>query len=93
MKPWQVVLVVVGVLALHLGLFWLIAGRSPLPYANARRIPLPNFVAKEGRWVDAATGEPLVYREYRVSTRLALPDVWMEAPAPEPSPAPFSLTP
>ncbi len=90
MKPWQVALLVVGVLLLHLGVFWLIAGRSPLPYANARRIPPPNFVAKEGRWVDDKTGEPWVYREYRVSTRLAMPDVLMQA---EPTPAPsFSLS-
>jgi len=88
MKPWQLVLVVLGVVGFHAVLFWLIADPSPLP--EGRIVPPPTFVAREGRGVDEETGEPFIYREFRVSTKLALPDVLMEARA-EPSPTPSFL--
>ncbi|HWL53008.1 MAG TPA: hypothetical protein VNQ90_11270 [Chthoniobacteraceae bacterium] len=68
--------IVLGVVAAHAGLFWLVAGTNSLPKVTP--IPRPTFVAKEAKWTDEVTGDPMVYREFTVSTRLALPDVLME---------------
>ncbi len=72
----QWIWVVLGVVAAHLGLFWLVADTSALPKVTP--IPRPTFVAKEAKWTDEVTGEKMVYREFSVSTRLAMPDVLME---------------
>jgi hypothetical protein len=76
MKSWHIALIAVAVIAAHGLLFWMISGASALPKANY--IPPPNFVAKEAKFVDKATGEKMVYHEYHVSTKLALPDALME---------------
>jgi hypothetical protein len=76
MKRSHIVLIVGVVVLLHVLGFWLISGTKPLPKANY--IPPPNFSAKEASWVDEKTGERIIYREYKVSTKLALPDVMME---------------
>ena len=76
MKAWQIALIALAVVAVHLGLFWMISGKSALP--NTPYIPPPNFVEKEAKFVDKQTGEKMVYKEYQVSTKLAYPDVVME---------------
>jgi len=72
----QLVTVILGVIVFHAALFWLIAGTNPLPKVTP--IPRPQFIARETPFVDAKTGEKMIYREFQVSTRLAFPDVLME---------------
>lgn len=72
----QIALIVIAVILLHAGLFWAVSNTKPLP--KKPYIPPPNFSAKEATWVDEKTGEKITYREFKVSTKLALPDVMME---------------
>jgi hypothetical protein len=66
------IVIILAVAALHGLFFWLVSGSNPLPKTTF--IPPPNFVAKEAAWSDAQTGEHGTYREYKVSTQLAMPD-------------------
>lgn len=72
----QIILLASGVILVHLAVFWMISGAHTLP--DKPYIPPPNFVAKEASWLDEKTGEQITYHEYRVSTKLALPDALME---------------
>lgn len=76
MKKWQIALIALAVIAAHAGLFWLVSGKSALP--DTPYIPPPNFVAKQAKFIDKATGEKMVYHEYSVSTKLAYPDILMQ---------------
>ena len=76
MKRWQLVLLVSLVIAAHSVVFMLVFNLNPLPKTNV--VPPPNFVAKERSWVDKETGERFTLHEYKVSTKLAMPDVLME---------------
>jgi len=64
--------IILAVAALHGLLFWLVADHNPLPKTTF--IPPPNFVSKEAEWSDPQSGEHGTYREYKVSTKLAMPD-------------------
>jgi len=68
----QIALLVLFVALLHGGVLLFFAKSRSLPSKQA--VPRPEFVAKEARWVDEKTGEKLVYREFRVSTRLSEPE-------------------
>jgi hypothetical protein len=72
----KLILLVTGVILAHGVFFFLIAGTHPLPKMSG--VPRPNFVAKEATWLDKESGEQITYHEYRVSTKLALPDALME---------------
>lgn len=68
----QVILLVTIVGLLHAGLLWGLLGTKRqtnrvVPQPKAR----PNFFARESKWLDEDTGAVIVYREFRVSTRLA----------------------
>ena len=65
--------IVIAVVAAHAVVFWMVAGTNPLP--KTKFVALPNFSAKEVYGKDAETGDPIVYREFQVSTKLAYPDV------------------
>ena len=72
MKKSHIWLIATAVIGAHALLFWLVADTNPLP-----KIPYvapPNFVAKEATWTDQETGEKMVCREFKVSTKLAMPD-------------------
>lgn len=64
--------VIAGVIALHLGAFWLVAGKHFLPKVRRAppREPAVNFAAGQRTTVDPATGEKVLERDYVVSTRL-----------------------
>jgi hypothetical protein len=68
MKPWQIVLLVVALIGVHLGAFALLSPSTLMPRPPA--VPRPNFVAREKVWTDPKTGETLRVQEYQVSTRL-----------------------
>lgn len=74
----QISLLVFAVVLLHIGAFWLLGGAiSTLP---PRRFPAPpqdTLRLRETNFVHPDTGETMVYREIRVSTKLALPDALM----------------
>ncbi len=76
MKRSRLILLISGVAALHVGLFlWLFD--HPLP-KRIVKMPEAFFSKREASWHDEATGEAFTYREFNVSTRLAMPDVLME---------------
>ena len=84
----QVTLLVFVVILVHAALFWALSGIHPVsqkPYVPP--IAPPNFAAKEAKWIDETTGEAMVYREFRVSTRLS------ETEAPTPHQAPGDTPP
>lgn len=64
----SVILLGLAVLLAHGLVFAWLANRRVLPQRT--HVPRPNFIAKEGRFQDAETGEVRVYREFTVSTRL-----------------------
>lgn len=63
--------IVLGVMAFHLGLFWLLSGKRPVP--EYPKVPRQNFAAYEEVKTDEATGETVVERHIVVSTKLAPP--------------------
>ena len=63
--------IVLAIVALHAGAFLVFGRMKALP--DARYIPPPNFGYREETYQDARTGEKSVYREFRVSTKLAGP--------------------
>jgi len=90
----QIALLVLFVALLHGGVLLFFAKSRSLPSKPA--VPRPDFIAREARWVDEETGEKLVYREFRVSTRLSEPEKParpLEISAQAPLPDPPSLTP
>jgi len=67
---WRKILIIVGVvLVVHAGIFFVITHVPALP--KARYIPPPNFGVRTEIYEDAKTGERTIYREFRVSTKLA----------------------
>lgn len=72
----QVTLLVFVVILLHGAAFWALSGSRVLP--PKPYIAPPSFIAKEARWVDEKTGEKMIYREFRVSTKLAETEVLVE---------------
>lgn len=83
MSKRQIALLVMIVVLLHGGIFLFFAKSRSLPNVKTCAVDLPNFVGKERAWQDKETGEHFVYREFRVSTKLAFPDVLMEQKSPE----------
>jgi len=67
--PW--LWIVLGVVALHAGLFWVLSGKRPVP--DYPKIPRPNFGVYEEVKVDPETGETVIERQIVVSTKLAPP--------------------
>ena len=63
--------IVLAVVAVHLGLFYLFGKMRALP--KVKHIPPPNFGYKEEVYENPKTGERTIYREIRVSTKLADP--------------------
>jgi len=61
--------IVAGVILAHVAAFLIIARINPLP--KTRFIPPPNFGFKQTTYVDPASGEKTIEREFRVSTKLA----------------------
>jgi hypothetical protein len=74
--------IVASAIVLHLGLFLIFARMPALP--KVKYIPPPNFGYKEETYDDPKTGERTIYREIRVSTKLADPE---KLPPPAPAPA------
>jgi hypothetical protein len=78
----QVLYLVVAVVILHAGAFLLLGRMRALP--KARVIPPPNFGYQEEVFEDTKTGERTIYREIRVSTKLADPKKLPPTPVPRP---------
>ena len=66
--------IVVGVILAHVVAFLMVARINPLPKAHF--IPPPNFGFKQTTYVDPASGERTIEREFRVSTKLAQPGTY-----------------
>jgi hypothetical protein len=66
-----IVWIVLGAVIFHLGLFLLLGRMRALP--KTRQVPPPNFGYKEEVYDNPKTGERTIYREIRVSTKLADP--------------------
>jgi len=64
--PW--VWIILGAVAFHVGLFWLLAGKRPVP--EYPKVARPNFAAYEEVKIDEATGETVIERQIVVSTKL-----------------------
>jgi hypothetical protein len=64
----------VGVILAHVVAFLVVARINPLPKVHF--IPPPNFGFKQTTYVDAASGERTIEREFRVSTKLAQPGTY-----------------
>ena len=74
---WMIPCIVVGVLAFHLLVFYLISSVKPLPqYPYIPPPEPPNFAGYEGTVIDPESGQSMRYREFHVSTKLSenLPD-------------------
>ncbi len=69
-RSWLIGIIVLAVL-IHIGVFLAFANVKPLP--KKRHVPPPNFSAAEASYVDPTSGERMVVREYKVSTKLATP--------------------
>lgn len=69
MKRRTVYTIILGVIVLHAGLFLLFGQMRALP--KTRYVPPPNFGYKEERYENSKTGELTVYRQIRVTTKLA----------------------
>jgi len=70
--------IVFAVVLAHVAAFLVLGRMRALP--KARFIPPPNFGYKEEVYEDPKTGDRTIYREFRVSTKLA------ETPKPKTSP-------
>lgn len=69
MKKRTLYTIILGAIVLHVAVFLVVGPMSALP--KTRYIPPPNFGYREEIYVDKATGERTIYREIRVSTKLA----------------------
>jgi hypothetical protein len=67
----MIVWIVAGVIVLHVAAFFVFGRMRALP--KARYIPPPNFGYREEVYEDPKTGDRTIYREFRVSTKLAEP--------------------
>jgi hypothetical protein len=56
---------------LHVGLFFVASRTRALP--KVRLVPRPNFTINEEVYRDTTSGEKVIYREFKVSTKLADP--------------------
>ena len=66
--------IVLGVVAVHVLLFWAVSDKHFLPKARyVPPAPTPNFGTGEHRSVDPQTGEATTERQFQVSTVLATP--------------------
>ncbi|HEV7404695.1 MAG TPA: hypothetical protein VGO11_17270 [Chthoniobacteraceae bacterium] len=63
--------IIAAAILFHVGLFYLASHTRALP--KVRQVPRPNFIGNEMVYEDSTTGEKIVYREYKVSTKLADP--------------------
>jgi hypothetical protein len=77
----------VCVIVAHVAAFLAVARINPLPKTHF--IPPPNFGFKQTTYVDPASGERTIEREFRVSTKLAKPGTYegrrkLEAGEPKP---------
>lgn len=69
MKFRKILIIISVVLVVHAGIFFVITHVPALP--KARYIPPPNFGTHTETYEDPKTGEKTIYREFRVSTKLA----------------------
>ena len=72
--------IILGVVAAHLAAFAVVSRMRALP--KARHVPPPNFGYKQITYIDPATGEKMIEREIRVTTKLAPPGTYEAQPKP-----------
>lgn len=79
----RIIVIVLVVLIVHAGIFFVITHVPALP--KAHYIPPANFGTLTETYQDPKTGDKTIYREYRVSTKLAPrpPASETEAPLPK----------
>jgi len=72
MKASLLLCIVLGVFTAHVGVLMLLSHLRPQPKLTSR--PKDSFSARAASFTDSHTGEKMIYQEFTVSTRLALPE-------------------
>lgn len=65
--------IIIGAVLFHVGLFYIASHTRALP--KTRVIPRPNFTTNEQVYSDTTNGDKITYREFKVSTKLADPEM------------------